>query len=95
MIALAVTYVIQSGHEDEAADYLAHLMAETRKEPGCRMYVAHRAQSNPRKFFIYEQYDDAAALDAHRATAHFERYGKNGLQTIMESRDPELYDPLG
>jgi len=58
------------------------------------MYVAHRSTSDPRKFFLYEQYDDQAALDAHRAAPHFERYVKNGLFTIIESRTPELYEPL-
>ena len=31
------------------------------------MYLAHRSTTDPRRFFLYEQYDDQAALDAHRA----------------------------
>jgi len=95
MLALAVTYVIKSGHEAEAVEFLKRLPAETRREPGDRLYLAHRAQDDPRTFFLYEQYDDQAALDAHRATPHFEQYGKNGLQRIAESRHPSLYVPLG
>jgi quinol monooxygenase YgiN len=26
--------------------------------------------------FLYEVYDDAAALEAHRATAHFKKFGR-------------------
>jgi quinol monooxygenase YgiN len=59
------------------------------------MYIAHRSTTDPRKFFLYEQYDDQAGLDAHRASAHFERYGKGGLFAILESRSPELYELLG
>ena len=94
MICVAVTYVIQAGREDEAVALFAKLTGPTRAEPGCRMYLAHRSTSDPRRFFLYEQYDDQAALDAHRATPHFERYAKGGLFAIIESRAPETYEPL-
>lgn len=95
MICVAVTYVIKPGHEDEAIALFAKLTPATRAEPGCHMYLAHRSIANPRQFFLYEQYSDQAALDAHRAAPHFEAYVKNGLFQILESRAPELYEPLG
>jgi quinol monooxygenase YgiN len=94
MICLAVTYVIKPGQEEEAVRLFGLLAEATRQEPGCRLYVAHRSTTDPRRFFLYEQYDDAAALDAHRAAPHFESYGKHGLIPIAESRSPELYAPL-
>ncbi len=94
MICVAVTYVIKAGHEDDAIALLARLTEATRAEPACRMYQAHRSTTDPRRFFLYEQYDDQAGLDAHRASAHFEEYGKGGLFPILESRSPELYEPL-
>lgn len=94
MICVAVTYVIKAGHEDEAVALFARLTDATRVEPGCRMYLAHRSTTDPRKFFLYEQYDNPAALDAHRAAPHFEQYAKGGLFPILESRTPELYEPL-
>ena len=94
MICVAVTYVIKPGHEDDAVALFGTLTTHTRTEPGCRMYLAHRSLSEPRRFFLYEQYDDQAALDAHRAAAHFEKYAKGGLFPIIESRSPELYSPL-
>ena len=95
MICLAVTFVVKAGHEDEAVALFAKLTEATRTEPGCRMYLAHRSTVDPCRFFLYEQYDDQAALDAHRAAPHFERYAKNALFPIVESRTPELYEPLG
>lgn len=94
MICVAVTYVIQPGQEDRAVELLGLLTPATRAEPGCRAYRAHRSLGNPRQFFLYELYDDQAALDAHRATPHFDKYVKLGLFTILESRTPELYEPL-
>jgi quinol monooxygenase YgiN len=94
MICVAVTSIIKPGHEEEAVALFGKLTEQTRTEPGCRMYLAHRSTSDPRRFFLYEQYDDQAALDAHRAAPHFERYAKEGLFPIIVSRSPELYLPL-
>jgi quinol monooxygenase YgiN len=94
MICVAVTYVIKTGHELEAIELFTKLTEATRSEPGCRMYLAHRSASDPQRFFLYEQYDDQGALDAHRSTPHFERYAKAGLFPILETRTPELYEPL-
>jgi len=90
-----VTYVIKTGHEAEAIEFFSRMTEATRREPGCRMYLAHRSTTTPGRFFLYEQYDDQAALDAHRAAPHFEQYVKNGLFLVLESRSPELYEALG
>ncbi|MDB5351758.1 MAG: hypothetical protein JWN86_3005 [Planctomycetota bacterium] len=95
MICLAVTFLVKPGHEDEAMELFSKLTEATRAEPGCRMYLAHRSTDNPRKFFLYEQYDDRAALDAHRASDHFVLHAVGGLFAIIESRTPELYVLLG
>jgi quinol monooxygenase YgiN len=94
MICVAVTYLIQTGHEEEAVALFRAMTTATRAEPGCRFYLAHRSTTDPRKFFLYEQYADEAALDFHRAAPHFEKYVRNGLFTMLESRSPELYTPL-
>jgi quinol monooxygenase YgiN len=94
MICLAVTYTIQPGHEDEAVAHFRSLIPASRAEPGCRMYVVHRVEDDPRTFFIYEQYDDQAALDKHRASAHFEKDGRNGIQRIAEHRVALVCSPF-
>jgi quinol monooxygenase YgiN len=94
MICVAVIYMVKPGREEKAAELFRTLTEYTRAEPGCRMYLAHRSTSDARRFFLYEQYDDQAALDAHRAAPHFEKYVKEGLLPMIESRSPELFEPL-
>lgn len=94
MLCVAVTYVIKPGHEQEAVELFGKLTEATRGEPGCRMYQVHRSTTDPRRFFIYEQYDDQAALDAHRATPHFAQFATGGLFPLLESRTPELFETL-
>ena len=94
MICTAVTYVIKPGHEAEAAELFRTLAEHSRAEPGCRMYLAHRSTTDPRRFFLYEQYANQDALDVHRGATHFEQYVKGGLFPITETRAPELFEPL-
>jgi len=94
MICLAVRLLVKAGHAQEVKDNFAKLVPLSRKEPGCRMYIAHQGIDNPRRFLVYEQYDDQAALDLHRNSEHFRQYATNGLYPHVESREAELYTPL-
>jgi quinol monooxygenase YgiN len=94
MICLAVTYVVPKDKIDEVKAFLPELVANTRREPGCRMYVVHQGIDEPATFFFYEQYDDQAAMDAHRAAPHFERYVLSGLRTLAERREAVLCAPI-
>lgn len=59
-------------------NYLAALEANgaaaVKTEPGCREFNITVSQSDPNHVFIFEVYDNAAALDAHRQTDHFKKY---------------------
>jgi quinol monooxygenase YgiN len=94
MICVAVTYLIQPGQEERAIELFAHLTQQTHTEAGNLYYLVHRSPIEPRRFFIYEQYTDQAALDVHRASPHFAQYATNGLFTILEKREAEIYTPL-
>jgi quinol monooxygenase YgiN len=94
MVCLAVRLLVRAGHEQQVADFFKPLTEASRKEPGCLFYVAHQHHDDPRKFLVYEQYKDDAALDAHRNSAHFQQYAANGLYKFVESREADLYRPL-
>jgi len=94
MIVLAVTWQAKAGQEERAAELFRELQRESRKEPGCAMYVVHRHNDDPRSFFIYEQYHNQVALDAHRATPHFLKIARGSLQQCAERKEAGLYTPL-
>ncbi len=94
MIVLAVTWMANPGHEFAVAEIFVKLQAASRQEPGCLMYVVHRHRTNPCLFFIYEQYRNDAALEAHRQSPHFQQYAVTSLQNIGERIQGELYLPL-
>ena len=95
MVVLAVTWIAKNGREAEVAALFSKLTEESRKEPGCAMYLVHRHRTEPRRFFIYEQYKDEAALEAHRSAPHFLQYAKKELPKIADRVEGQVYEPLG
>ncbi|MDG3005011.1 putative quinol monooxygenase [Paludisphaera mucosa] len=94
MICLAVTFQVRPGAEDRAADSFRKLTEHSRAEPGCLMYQFHRSPTDPRKFFVYEQYVDEAALQSHSNSAYFARYVHQELSSLIESSDLVKYEPI-
>lgn len=94
MICVGVTYMILPNREEEAIDLFISMTEATLREPGCRMYQVHRSREEPRRFFLYEQYENEAALDAHRKSSHYEQYIQRGLFRILETRTPDTWIPL-
>ena len=48
--------------------------ANSVKEPGCREFNISVIANRPNHVFLYEVYDNEAALNAHRQTEHFKKY---------------------
>jgi quinol monooxygenase YgiN len=95
MVVLVVTWMAKTGHENEVGAVFAKLTEESRKESGCIMYLVHRHKTDPRRFLVYEQYKDDAALEAHRTSAHFLQYAKKELPKLGERVEGNLYEALG
>lgn len=91
MIVLKVDMLVKPGTEEDCKEYIRILQENSRKEPGCMMYIGHQSTENPRKFLFYEQYQDHDALQAHRNAPYFKQYVHEGLDTIMEQRSRDLY----
>jgi quinol monooxygenase YgiN len=95
MVVLVVTWMAKVGRESDVAGVFSKLTEESRKEPGCAMYLVHRHKTEPRRFLVYEQYKDDAALEAHRASPHFLQYAKKELPKSADRIEGHLYEPLG
>ncbi len=95
MVVLAVTWMAKTGRESEVAAVFEKLSAESRKEPGCIMYQVHKHKTDSRRFFLYEQYQDDAALEAHRVAPHFLQFAKKDLPRVADRVEGHLFEPLG
>ena len=81
VIVLAVNLGGQSWARNAGRRNLREVERASRQEPGCLMFVVHRHRSDPRLFFVYEQYRDDEALETHRQSAHFQKYAVTALRT--------------
>ena len=63
------------------------------KEPGCRMFNIHVSAKDPNHVFLYEVYDNAAALDSHRQTPHFKKYAEI-TKNMVAKRDARPMTPV-
>lgn len=91
---LVAKWVAQEGEEENVRAALERLAGASRAEPGCLMWQPHRDPEDPRVFFFYEQYTDAAAFEAHGASEHFKRHGVEDAIPRLESRERTFYETL-
>ncbi len=89
MVSFLVRLRFAPEDRQDIVEILRALTVASREEPGCVTYVPHRVESEPDTVLIYEQYQDAAAADAHRASAHFKKYAVGGLYQRMKERSRE------
>ena len=89
---LAVKWAIKEGELDAVLDALGPLTEASREEPGCLLYHAHRSLDDPNVIFLYEQYADEAAYQAHADSEHFNTYALNDIFPRRESSDRAIYE---
>ncbi len=89
MVSFLVRMTFAPDDRQEIAEILRALTLASREEPGCVSYIPHRVESEPDTVLIYEQYQDPAAADAHRASEHFKKYAVGGLYQRMRERSRE------
>jgi quinol monooxygenase YgiN len=70
MIVVSAMIGIAEGKGDEYAAEFARLAPLVRRDPGCLTYVLHRMIGSPDRFFVFEQYEDEAAIKYHVSTPH-------------------------
>jgi autoinducer 2-degrading protein len=89
---LAVRWVIEEGQLDTVLAALGPLVEASRSEPGCLIYQPHRSSDDPNVIFLYEQYADEAAYQAHADSEHFKRYAVGEIFPRRESSERAVYE---
>ena len=67
-------------------------MAEaTKEEPGCISYEFFVDIQDPNRIFIFEQWEDQAALDAHNLSEHMAEFREQLPDLLASSLDVKRY----
>ena len=64
--------VAREGKREKLREALAGMLTPTRAEPGCIVYDLYES-NQPGRFYFYERWESQAALNAHAASAHFQK----------------------
>jgi quinol monooxygenase YgiN len=67
MLTFTAKLTVKPGQEQELERIMSIAVPKVREEPGNQAYMFHRSTQDSRVFMLYEEYDDHAALEAHRA----------------------------
>lgn len=92
IFVLTVNWRAQDGKEGEVAEILAQIGAASRAEPGTLAFVIHRSPTDPHEFFLYEQYKDQEAYQAHQQTSHFKDLVLARATPMLTRRDRVILD---
>lgn len=94
MISFTVRMKFRPEDRQRIAEMLTALAEASRREPGCVTYVPHTVEGEPDTVVIYEQYRDQPAVEAHRASKHFNDCAVGGLYQMMLERQMENLNAL-
>lgn len=87
MIISAIQFTFASKDADKAELLLRELRAASIKEPGVIQFDVGRSSDDRNVFVLWEVYRDKNAVDAHRATEHFNRLVLNGIRPLAQQRN--------
>ena len=95
--AQAGPYIVNAINLDIAPDQFDKFMeaakenaAASTKDPGCREFNIVVSKDDPHHIMFFEVYDNAAALDVHRATDHFKKY-QAATKDMVTKRDVKRF----
>jgi quinol monooxygenase YgiN len=85
----------KDGKADRLREICAEMTEPSRAEEGNLFYQAQVAVDDPQLFYLYEQYVDEAAYQAHMDSPHFTRLVKEeAIPEILDAREREFYETL-
>ena len=95
IVCVAAHFRAQAGHEETVRQLLLQAAAAVRAaEPGNLVYTAHQDPKEPAQFFIYEQYADQTALEAHRDSPHYQELVVQQIGPLLAERAVTFYQLL-
>ncbi len=91
---IAVRWTMMTGEEERVIGLAQSMLAPSNAEPGCQVYILHRDPADPSALFLYEQYDDQAAFQAHCDSPHFKTTVEAEVFPRLTDRRLEIYESL-
>ncbi len=89
-VTVVARWQVLPGRVDEVLALVEGLRQQSLAEPGCVGYEAFRSMVRPDEILLLERYGSSAAIEAHRASAHFQDLVLGQIVPLLASRQVEL-----
>jgi quinol monooxygenase YgiN len=73
-ITKSVTFIAKDGCIDKMKELLSAMVIPSQAEVGCLFYEIVQYKDEPQRFMAVETWENEAALDGHKASAHYKIY---------------------
>ncbi len=93
-ITKRVTFIAKDGCEAKMKELLSAMVLPSKAEVGCVFYEIFQYENNPKKFMAVETWENEAALDGHKASAHYAVY-KSSYEPYCEDKYTDELEVLG
>jgi len=94
VLAVVATVEVKAGKEKEFEGIMRGLAAKVRTdEPGCKLYVLHRAKA-ARTYVVLERYNDQAAFQTHTQSAHFKAAAPKMMECLASPLKVEMLEEV-
>ena len=93
-ITKRVTFIAKEGCEATMKELLSAMVVPSKAEVGVLFYEIFQYENNPRKFMAVETWENEAALDGHKASAHYKVY-KSSYEPYCEDKYSDELEVLG
>ena len=84
---IIVKWRIKDSETARILELLPELIVESRKEPGTVSYTIYQSENDPNELILHEVYLDAAALESHKRSEHYQRIVLKGIVPHLASRE--------
>ncbi len=90
MITKRVTFIAKPDGMEKMKELLSAMVVPSKAEDGCLFYEIVQYKDKPEKFMAIETWRDEAALDGHKASAHYAIYKSSFEPYCLKKYTDEL-----
>ena len=93
-ITKSVTFIAKEGCQEKMKALLSAMVEPSKAEAGCIFYEIFQYENEPHRFMAVETWADEAALDGHKASAHYKVY-KSSYEPFCDDKYTDELEVLG
>ena len=93
-ITKSVTFIAKKGSEAKMKELLSAMVIPSKAEQGCLFYEIFQYKNELQRFMAVETWENEAALDGHKASAHYSVY-KSSYEPYCDDKYSDELEVLG